>query len=63
LCHAIHASRLPKLMAEKVSFGDWEMPVNFIITDQGGQCTPGCHAKATYDRTKLSAPGLPRDRE
>ncbi len=59
LCHAIHSSRLPKLMAEKVSFGDWEMPVNFIKNDNGGQCTPGCHAPAAYDRNRLSAPELP----
>lgn len=59
LCHAIHASRQPKLMAEQVSFGDWEMPVNFVKNANGGQCTPGCHAPATYDRNRLSAPGVP----
>ena len=59
LCHAIHSSRLPELMAEKVSFGDWEMPINFIINDNGGQCTPGCHAQAAYNRNKLSSPDIP----
>lgn len=59
LCHATHASRLPKLMADKVSFGGWEMPINFVITDNGGQCTPGCHAPAAYDRNKLPAPVVP----
>lgn len=59
LCHVIHAGRQPRLMAEKVSFGDWEMPVNFISTVNGGQCTPGCHAPAAYDRNRISAPGLP----
>ena len=39
-------------MADKVSFGDWEMPVNFIPTNNGGQCTPGCHAQVTYDRNR-----------
>lgn len=57
LCHGVHSSPLPKLMADKVSFGDWEMPVNFVITDSGGRCTPGCHAPAAYDRSKLSLPG------
>ncbi len=63
LCHEIHSSRLPKLMAEKVSFGDWEMPLNFTINDKGGQCIPGCHAQASYDRTKLSAPSRQRGQE
>ena len=63
LCHAVHSSSLPKLMSEKVSFGDWEMPVNFVATENGGRCTPGCHAEAAYDRTKLSAPGLPGEAE
>lgn len=58
LCHATHSSQLPKLMSEKVFFGDWEMPVNFIKNDNGGQCTPGCHSKAAYDRNSLSTPGL-----
>jgi len=58
LCHAIHSSRQPKLMAEKVSFGDWEMPVNFIINANGGQCAPGCHAPAAYDRNRLPTPSL-----
>jgi len=58
LCHVIHSGRQPKLMAEKVSFGDWEMPVNFIISASGGQCSPGCHAPAAYDRNRLPTPGL-----
>lgn len=59
LCHEIHASTQPKLMAEAVTFGEWVMPVHFIINEKGGQCTPGCHAQATYDRNRISGPGLP----
>lgn len=59
LCHEIHAGTQPKLMAETVSFGGWEMPVHFIINDTGGQCTPGCHAQARYDRNRLTQPSIP----
>lgn len=57
-CHVTHSGHLPKLMAEQVSFGDWEMPVNFVINPNGGQCTPGCHAPAAYDRTRPTPPSL-----
>lgn len=59
LCHVVHSGHLPKLMADKVSFGDWEMPVNFVINDNGGQCTPGCHAQASYDRNRRPGFALP----
>ena len=58
LCHVIHAGELPKLMAKQVSFGEWDMPVNFVISPNGGQCTPGCHAPAAYDRTRPTPPSL-----
>ncbi len=32
LCHETHAGRLPKLMAETVSYGAWSMPLNFEKT-------------------------------
>ncbi len=51
LCHRVHASRQPELMADKVQFGDWQMPINFTITKNGGRCLPGCHAAKSYDRT------------
>jgi predicted CXXCH cytochrome family protein len=59
LCHVIHSGRQPKLMAEKVSFGDWEMPINFISDVNGGQCTPGCHAQASYNRNRRNSPNPP----
>lgn len=49
-CHEIHSGTLPKLMAETVPFGQWDMPINFIISENGGQCSPGCHAPASYQR-------------
>lgn len=59
LCHEVHAGTQPKLMAQTVSFGGWEMPIHFILNDTGGQCTPGCHAQARYDRNRSSAPDTP----
>lgn len=68
LCHVVHAGKQEKLMAEKVSFGDWEMPINFVGTVNGGQCAPGCHAPASYDRNRGTsqsspAPSLPAGEE
>ena len=51
LCHGVHGANLPKLMAESVSFGDWQMPVNFQKSETGGSCSPGCHEPRKYDRT------------
>ena len=51
MCHKTHASVQPMLMADKVSFGNWQMPIGFIATKNGGSCTPGCHKAKTYDRT------------
>jgi predicted CXXCH cytochrome family protein len=50
LCHAIHGGALPKLIADTVSFGKWQLPLKFIKTDTGGSCTPGCHRQFHYDR-------------
>lgn len=50
LCHSLHASELPKLIADKVSFGSWNIPLNYMKTETGGGCAPGCHKKVYYDR-------------
>ena len=49
-CHETHASNFPKHIREKVPFGNWEFPVNYVKTDTGGSCAPGCHKKKKYDR-------------
>lgn len=51
-CHVIHAGNNPKLITEKVKFGNWDLPIGFSQTDTGGSCAPGCHRKFTYDRKK-----------
>jgi predicted CXXCH cytochrome family protein len=50
LCHNVHGSSGPKLMAESVPFGKWSLPLRFVKTETGGGCSPGCHRPAQYDR-------------
>ena len=49
-CHEVHASTLPKHIGVTVPFGNWRLPVKFEKTENGGSCTPGCHAVQKYDR-------------
>ena len=49
-CHSVHGALNSKLIAEKVPFGKWEMPIRFRILEKGGSCTPGCHSEKTYQR-------------
>ncbi len=49
-CHEVHASGPPKLVAETVAYGKWQLPVNYHKTETGGGCVPGCHRAKTYDR-------------
>ncbi|MBL1216087.1 MAG: hypothetical protein D8M59_01175 [Planctomycetes bacterium] len=52
-CHEVHASQRDFHIRESVPFGptDWELEINFEKSGNGGSCKPGCHRKATYDRT------------
>ncbi|MEI6887948.1 MAG: cytochrome c3 family protein [Bacteroidales bacterium] len=49
-CHNVHGAMNRKLIAEKVLFGNWEMPIQFKLLDGGGSCAPGCHSEKTYKR-------------
>lgn len=49
-CHLVHASEAPKLIADKVLFGKWKLPLRYVKTDTGGSCSPGCHKQFHYDR-------------
>lgn len=51
-CHETHASNFPKHIREGVPFGGWELPVNYVKTETGGSCTPGCHKIKQYDRVE-----------
>lgn len=50
LCHDIHGSPNEHLIANKVMFGNWEMPVEFRHSENGGSCRTGCHAELSYSR-------------
>ncbi len=49
-CHEIHGGPNPKLIAESVPFGQWQLPLNYVKTETGGGCTPGCHKAQVYNR-------------
>jgi len=49
-CHVVHGGANPKLMADKVPFGKWSLPLKFVKSSTGGSCAPGCHKKYPYDR-------------
>jgi DmsE family decaheme c-type cytochrome len=49
-CHETHASNYPKHIRESVTFGMFDLPVNFKKTETGGSCLPGCHQLKKYDR-------------
>ena len=49
-CHDIHSSKNLHLISEKVKFGNWEMPIQYLPNEKGGSCAPGCHAKTIYVR-------------
>lgn len=49
-CHNVHGSSNPKLINTYVLFGKWELPINYVKTENGGKCSPGCHQPQSYDR-------------
>jgi len=50
VCHNIHASSNQHLIEDKVKFGQWEMPIRYKATENGGSCFPGCHSEKSYTR-------------
>lgn len=50
MCHEVHGSKSPHLIAKKVKFGEWKMPLFYKETDNGGSCMPGCHQKLHYEQ-------------
>lgn len=49
-CHEVHASPNPRHIRDSVPYGNWELPINFVKTETGGSCKPGCHEPKEYDR-------------
>lgn len=51
-CHTVHASRHETMIADSVTFGQWNLPINYKKTPAGGSCAPGCHKPQTYERAE-----------
>lgn len=49
-CHAVHGGKQQKHVREEVPFGSWMLPIKYVKTPNGGNCTVGCHTKFGYDR-------------
>lgn len=49
-CHAMHGSQYEHLIAGSVTFGSWKMPIKYQVTQNGGSCLTGCHARRAYKR-------------
>ena len=52
LCHEAHASDKPHLMRESVMFGQWNAPLGYQASAEGGSCETPCHSKREYRRNK-----------
>lgn len=50
VCHDAHGSDFSHIIAGKIRFGEWMMPLNYVAKKDGGSCLPGCHAKLSYRR-------------
>ena len=49
-CHNPHATNNLFLLADKVKFGQWDMPNKYTKLPNGGTCSPGCHSEKSYSR-------------
>jgi predicted CXXCH cytochrome family protein len=49
-CHETHGSNYAFIIAEKIPFGKWAMPMKFTATATGGSCLTGCHKELGYNR-------------
>jgi predicted CXXCH cytochrome family protein len=50
MCHAIHGADNASLIADKVPFGQWTLPLKYVRSPVGGSCSPGCHKTYSYER-------------
>ena len=50
VCHDVHASMQEHLIVDKVQYGEWEFPMNYLPSANGGSCAPGCHQQFKYTR-------------
>ncbi len=52
-CHDVHASDQEDHIREEFKFGSSTIPVEYIKTETGGRCIPGCHRERGYDRVRM----------
>ncbi len=50
MCHNVHGAPNAHLIADKVPFGQWNMPLKYTVKESGGSCAPGCHGLKEYNR-------------
>lgn len=51
-CHDVHASDQEDHIREEFRFGSATIPIEYIKTESGGRCIPGCHRERGYDRVR-----------
>lgn len=52
-CHGVHGADQGKLLLSDVPhFGNWEIPLRWVETENGAACYVGCHRPKMYDRLK-----------
>ncbi|MBK7104915.1 MAG: hypothetical protein IPH62_06495 [Ignavibacteriae bacterium] len=49
-CHDMHGADNQHILGNFVYFGNWQMPINYKVSEIGGSCLPGCHAQFSYSR-------------
>jgi predicted CXXCH cytochrome family protein len=50
ICHDFHGNERPRLVAQSVTFGKWQLSLKFTKAEDGGSCSPGCHKTYSYNR-------------
>ncbi len=49
-CHDMHGSPNEHMIATRVKFNNWEMPLEYKLLENGGSCYTGCHSEKKYVR-------------
>ena len=50
-CHGVHGADQKKLLLSDVPhFGNWDIPLRWVETENGAACYVGCHRPKMYDR-------------
>lgn len=50
-CHEVHSAHQLHLVRDSLpGFGNWQVPINYTETEEGGTCVAGCHKPKYYDR-------------